>query len=125
MAFLGGYKMHSIEDYDFDLPDELIAQTPLLHRDHSRMLVLDRETNEVKHRMFTDLIDYLQPNDVLVLNESRVIPARLIGEKKETGASIEVLLLKQLEDDCWECLCKPGKRVKVGTIISFGDGLFY
>lgn len=113
--------MNNVESYNFELPESLIAQTPLENRDHSRMLVLNREDNTIEHKCFADLIDYLKPNDVLVLNESRVIPARLIGVKEGTGASIEVLLLKELTDNQWECLCKPGKRVKVGTTILFGN----
>ncbi|WP_232695565.1 tRNA preQ1(34) S-adenosylmethionine ribosyltransferase-isomerase QueA [Brevibacillus daliensis] len=112
-----------VKEYDFDLPEELIAQHPLRDRTSSRLLVLDKKSGEVAHRQFTDLIDYLEPGDVLVVNDSRVLPARLIGEKKDTGANIELLLLKQLGDDRWETLVRPGKRVKVGTEVVFGDGM--
>lgn len=111
-----------LEDFDFNLPQELIAQTPLKCRDHSRLLVLDKETGEVKHQHFTDILDYLNEGDTLVLNDTKVLPARLIGEKIDTKAVIEVLLLKDLGSDSWEALTRPAKRVKVGTVISFGDG---
>ena len=110
------------EDFDYFLPEELIAQTPLQKRDSSKLLVLNKETGEVEHKSFYDIIDYLVPGDVLVLNDTRVIPARLIGEKEETNAVIEVLMLKELEENIWECLSKPAKRIKVGTIVSFGNG---
>ena len=110
------------DDFDYDLPEELIAQTPLKVRDSSRLLVLDKETGEVEHKHFHDIIDYLVPGDTLVLNDTKVLPARLIGTKEDTGAVIEILLLKNLEGDSWECLVKPARRVKVGTIVSFGDG---
>ena len=109
------------DDFDYELPSELIAQTPLSKRDESRLLVLDRETGKVTHKKFYDIIDYLNPGDALVINDTKVIPARIIGEKVDTGAIIELLLLKELEDK-WECLAKPQKRLKIGTIISFGDG---
>jgi S-adenosylmethionine:tRNA ribosyltransferase-isomerase len=112
-----------VKDFDFDLPEELIAQTPLEKRDNSRMLVLDKKTGEIEHKNFYDLIDLLDENDVLVLNDTKVIPARLYGVKEETNALIEILMLKECENNIWECLAKPAKRVKVGTIISFGDGL--
>ena len=112
-----------LEDFDYYLPEELIAQTPLEKRDSSKLLVLDRETGSVEHKHFTDIIDYLNPGDTLVLNDTKVLPARLIGTKEETGAVIEVLLLKDIEGDTWEALTKPAKRVHVGTIVSFGDGL--
>ena len=112
----------NIEDFDYELPEELIAQTPLKVRDSSRLLVLDKETGEIEHKHFTDIIDYLEEGDTLVLNDTKVLPARLIGVKEETGAVIEILLLKNLEKDNWECLVKPARRVKVGTIVSFGDG---
>lgn len=111
-----------VQLFDFHLPEHLIAQQPLAERTASRLLVLDKQTGSVEDRRFTDLIDYLNPGDVLVINDSRVLPARLIGEKEETGAKIEVLLLKPLGDDRWETLVKPGKRVKPGTEIRFGDG---
>ena len=110
------------DDFDYDLPQELIAQTPLKKRDESRLLVLDKETGEVNHKMFYDVIDYLEEGDALVINDTKVIPARIIGTKEDTGAVIELLLLKDKSDNTWECLAKPQKRLKEGTIISFGDG---
>ena len=110
------------DDFDFDLPEELIAQTPLEKRDASKLLVLDKTTGEVSHRHFTDVIDYMEKGDTLVLNDTKVMPARLYGVKEETGAVIEVLLLKDEGNNVWECLTKPAKRIKEGTIISFGDG---
>jgi len=112
-----------VKQFDFDLPERLIAQHPLEDRTASRLLVLNKETGQIDHRRFVDLISYVEPGDVLVLNDSRVMPARLIGEKKETGANIEVLLLKPLGEDRWETLVKPGKRMKPGTEVIFGDGL--
>ena len=112
-----------VKDFYYDLPEELIAQTPLEKRDSSKLLVLDRKTGSIEHKHFTDIIDYLNPGDTLVLNDTKVLPARLIGTKEETGAVIEVLLLKDIQDDTWEALTKPAKRVHVGTIVSFGDGL--
>ena len=109
-------------DFWYELPEELIAQTPLGQRDASRMLHLDRVTGEIEHRHFTDILDYLRPCDCLILNDTRVLPARIYGVKEETGAVVEFLLLKQRELDLWECLCKPGKRAKPGTVFSFGDG---
>lgn len=111
------------DDFDYYLPEDLIAQTPLLKRDSSRLLVLDKNTGEISHRHFADIIDYLNKDDVLVINDTKVIPARLIGTKEETGAVIEVLMLKNIDGDIWECLCKPAKRVKEGTIIKFSDSL--
>lgn len=111
----------NVEWFDFELPERLIAQTPLLDRTASRLLALNKQTGEVTHNKFTDLEQYLQSGDVLVLNDTRVIPARLTGIKSETGAKIELLLLKQLEGDSWEALGKPAKRLKVGTALSFGD----
>jgi S-adenosylmethionine:tRNA ribosyltransferase-isomerase len=110
------------DDYDYYLPEELIAQTPLNDRSSSRLMVLDRKNKTYTDHHFKDIIDYLTPNDVLVLNDTKVIPARLIGEKEDTHASIEVLLLKDLGDNTWECLTRPQKRVHEGTIIKFGDG---
>lgn len=110
------------DDFDFYLPEELIAQTPLKKRDSSKLLVLDKKTGEIEHRHFSDIIEYLEPNDVLVMNNTKVIPARLYGIKEETNAVIEILMLKTTGDDCWECLAKPAKRIKVGTVVSFGDG---
>jgi len=115
--------MMTTEDFNFYLPEELIAQTPLEKRDSSRLLVLDRKTGEIIHKYFTDIIDYLNEGDTLVLNDTKVIPARLIGEKEETKAVIELLMLKEVEPNIWECLVKPAKRVKVGTIVNFSDKL--
>ncbi len=109
-------------DFYFDLPDELIAQVPILDRSSSKLMVLDKETGKIEHKIFKNVIDYLNPGDCLVLNDTRVIPARLIGEKVDTGGKIEFLLLKRHEDDTWESLVKPGKRAKVGTKFSFGNG---
>lgn len=111
------------DDFDFELPEELIAQYPIKMRDQSRMMVLDRKNGDIEHKIFSDIIDYLEKGDTLVLNDTKVIPARLFGEKEETLAHVEVLLLKNLEKDNWECLVKPAKRVKIGTVISFGSGL--
>lgn len=108
--------------YDFDLPKELIAQTPIPDRAASRLMVLDRRTGEIIHARFSQILEYLRPGDVLVLNDSRVRPARLIGIKEGTGAKIELLLLKPFGEDRWEALVKPAKRVKEGTVIVFGDG---
>ena len=111
------------DDFDYYLPEELIAQTPIKERDHSRLLVLDKKTGEITHERFDHIINYLNKGDVLVINNTKVIPARIIGTKEETGAVIEVLMLKDLGSDEWECLCKPAKRVKEGTIIKFSDDL--
>lgn len=113
----------NVNDFDFELPEELIAQTPLLDRTSSRLLVMNKETGNTDHKHFRDIIDYLHAGDTLVLNDTRVLPARLMGVKEDTGANIEVLLLKQIEDDVWETLVKPAKKVKVGTVVSFGEGL--
>ena len=112
-----------VEDFDYPLDENLIAQTPILKRDESRLLVLNRETGEFKHSHFFDIVSYLKKGDALVLNDTKVIPARLVGEKEETKAVIELLLLKELGDDTWSALSKPAKRIKVGTIVSFGNGL--
>ncbi len=109
-------------DFYFDLPEELIAQVPILDRSSSKLMVLDKETGEISHKVFKDIIDYLNPGDCLVLNDTRVIPARLIGAKEGTGGKIEFLLLKRYEDDTWETLVKPGKKAKIGSRFSFGDG---
>lgn len=119
----GSFKKMRKEDFYFDLPEELIAQDPLEDRSSSRLLVLDKETGKVEHHVFWEIIDYLQEGDCLVINDTKVIPARLIGSKIGTDAKIEVLLLKRKENDVWETLVKPGKKAKVGTRISFGDGL--
>ena len=105
------------------MPEELIAQTPLEKRDSSKLLVLDKVTGEMEHKHFTDIIDYLNENDVLVINDTKVIPARLHGIKETTGAHIEVLLLHESDKNVWECLVKPAKRVKIGDIVSFGEGI--
>lgn len=112
------FKTH---DFYYDLPEELIAQTPLEKRDSSRLMVLNRETGEVAHRHFYDIIDYLNPGDCLVMNDSRVLPARLLGHRPSGGA-IEVLLLRDVGNKCWECLCKPGRKMQVGSEVIFGDG---
>lgn len=112
-----------LSDFNYNLPEELIAQDPLEKRDNSRLMVLHRETGELEHKHFYDVIDYLNPGDCLVVNNTKVIPARLMGVKEETGASIEVLLLKRKEEKVWETLVKPGKKARVGARISFGDGL--
>ena len=112
----------STEEFDYYLPEELIAQTPLKDRSSSRLMTLNRETGEISNKHFTDIIDYLRKGDVLVINDTKVIPARIIGVKEETGAVIELLLLKDEVGDTWECLAKPQKRLKVGTIITFGNG---
>ena len=109
------------EDFDFELPEELIAQPPIKERDHSRLLVLNRKDGSIEHKIFTDIIDYLEEGDSLVLNDTKVMPARLYGVKEETDALIEVLLLKDLGDNTWECLTRPAKRIKEGTVVSFGD----
>ena len=109
-------------DFYYDLPEELIAQTPLERRDGSRLMVLDRETGALEHRHFFDLPDYLRPGDCLVLNDSRVLPARLLGHRVPSGGAVEVLLLKDKGDGVWECLTKPGRKTKAGTELSFGDG---
>lgn len=111
-----------LKDFDFTLPEELIAQTPLEDRSSSRLMVLDKNSGEIEHRKFKDIVHYLNAGDCLVLNNTKVMPARLFGIKEETGAHVEILLLKQLERDQWETLVKPAKRVKVGTVIDFGEG---
>ena len=108
-------------DFWYDLPEELIAQTPLQQRDASRLLVLDKTSGQVTHKHFFDIVQYLQPGDCLVMNDSRVLPARLLGHRP-TGGAVEVLLLRDLGDKCWECLCKPGRKMQVGSEVIFGDG---
>ncbi|MCI5703417.1 MAG: tRNA preQ1(34) S-adenosylmethionine ribosyltransferase-isomerase QueA [Erysipelotrichaceae bacterium] len=108
------------EDFNYYLPEELIAQTPLKNRDESRLMVLDKTTGEIEHKHFYDIIDYLEEGDVLVLNDTKVLPARLHGIKESTGSHIEILMLKELESDSWECLAKPAKRISVGDTIDFG-----
>ena len=110
-------------DFFYELPQELIAQSPVEPRDSSRLLTLNKDNGEIEHRVFSDLIDFLNPDDCLILNDTRVIPARIYGVKEETGAVVEFLLLKQKENNVWECLCKPGKRAKIDTVFSFGEGL--
>lgn len=110
-------------DFHFDLPEELIAQDPLEDRSSSRLLVLDKNTGEIEHHVFKDVLDFLHEGDCLVLNNTKVIPARLMGVKADTGATIEVLLLKRRENDIWETLVKPGKKARPGAVISFGDGI--
>lgn len=112
-----------LSDFDYELPEELIAQTPIKSRDRSRLMVLDKLTGDIKHEHFHDIIEELHEGDVLVLNDTKVIPARLIGTKVSTGAVIELLLLKELGEDIWECLSRPAKRLKDGTIVSFHDKL--
>ncbi len=110
-------------DFWYELPEELIAQKPLEQRDSSRMLILDKQTGEYRHGTFRDIIDILNPNDVLVINDSKVIPARLIGKKSDSGINVEVFLLKSIDLDTWEVMTYPGRRTKIGTVIIFGDGL--
>ncbi len=110
-------------DFYFELPEELIAQDPLKERSGSRMLVLDKRTGEIKHEAFKNIVNYLEPGDCLVLNNTKVLPARLLGVKEDTGASVEVLLLKRRQGDVWETLVKPGKKLRPGAKVSFGDGL--
>lgn len=111
------------DDFNYDLPEELIAQVPISKRDESRLMILDRNSGNIEHKKFGDIIDYLNFGDVLVLNDTKVLPARLIGIKDRTGAMIEILLLKNINKDKWECLVKPAKRIKVNDLVSFGDGL--
>lgn len=111
-----------VTDFDYYLPEELIAQTPIKKRDSSRLMVLDRKTKKIEHKIFTDVIDYLESGDCLVINETKVIPARIYG-KKSTGANVEFVLLKQLEEDIWETIVRPGNKLKVGTKVSFGEGI--
>lgn len=112
-----------VKDFYFDLPEELIAQDPLEDRSASRLLVMDKNTGEIEHRVFRDIVDYLRPGDCLVVNDTKVIPARLFGVKADTRAKIEVLLLKRKENDVWETLVKPGRKCKPGTVIEFGEGI--
>ncbi|MDD6327892.1 MAG: tRNA preQ1(34) S-adenosylmethionine ribosyltransferase-isomerase QueA [Eubacteriales bacterium] len=112
----------TLKDFYYDLPENLIAQDPLAQRSNSRLMVLHRETGDIEHKHFRDVIEYLNPGDCLVINDTRVIPARLIGEKEDTGAAIEVLLLKRRDDKTWETLVKPGKKMRVGARVSFGNG---
>lgn len=111
------------DDFDFDLDEDLIAQHPMKNRDESRLMVMNRTSGEISHKRFYDIVDYLEPGDVLVLNDTRVIPARLFGNRPDKDEKIEVLLVKREEDDVWETLVKPGKKMKLGSSITFGDGL--
>ena len=113
----------NINEFDYDLPEECIAQTPLKDRSSSKLLVMDKKTGKLTHEVFSNITNYLHEGDVLVLNNTKVIPARLIGEKEDTHAHIELLLLKTLENDVWECLSRPQKRLKIGTIVTFGNGI--
>lgn len=112
-----------LKDFNYDLPEELIAQDPLEDRSSSRLMVLHKDTGRIEHKIFRDIIDYLNPGDCLVINDTKVIPARLMGIKEDTGVAIEVLLLKRNADDVWECLVKPGKKARTGARIVFGEGL--
>jgi S-adenosylmethionine:tRNA ribosyltransferase-isomerase len=112
----------NVSEFNYDLPEDLIAQFPQKNRDESRLMVLNKEKQTIEHKIFKDILDYLQPGDCLVRNNTKVIPARLYG-KKETGANIEFLLLKRIEDDFWEVMVRPGRKLKIGTIVTFGDGL--
>ena len=111
------------DDFNYDLPEELIAQTPIEKRDSSKLMILDKNSGNIEHRVFSDIISYLDKGDVLVLNDTKVLPARLFGIKKKTNAMIEILLLKDIGEDKWQCLVKPAKRIKIDDVISFGDGL--
>ncbi len=111
-----------VSEFNYNLPEELIAQTPIEKRDESKLMVLDRSKKTIEHKIFKDIINYLEPGDVLVRNNTKVIPARLYG-KKETGANVEFLLLKNIEKDIWECIVRPGNKLHVGTSVTFGDGI--
>ena len=110
-----------VSDFYYDLPEKLIAQHPVENRDESRLMVLDKKTGEIRHRHFYDIIEYLNPGDVLVLNDSRVIPARIFTKRRDTGAEVEVFLLKPLPQNCWECMVRPGKKAKAGKELAVGD----
>ncbi len=111
-----------VSEFNYELPEELIAQTPMEKRDTSRLMVLNKEKQTIEHKIFKDIVDYLEPGDVLVRNDTKVIPARLYG-KKETGANVEFLLLNNIEGDIWESIVRPGNKLHVGTKVIFGDGL--
>jgi len=113
----------NINDYNYELPEKFIAQTPIKNRSESKLMIMDKNTGNIEHKKFYNISDYFKPGDVLVLNDTKVLPARLIGKKKETGANIEILLLKNIEGDLWECLARPGKRLHIGTEIEFSDDL--
>ena len=112
----------NVSEFNYNLPEELIAQIPIKNRDQSRLMILDRENETIEHKIFKDIIDYLKPGDVLVRNNTKVIPARIYG-KKETGANVEFLLLNNIEGDIWESIVRPGNKLHVGTKVIFGDGL--
>ena len=111
-----------VSDFKYELPEELIAQTPIEKRDESRLMILDREEKKIEHKIFKDIINYLKPGDVLVRNNTKVLPARIYG-KKETGANVEFLLLNNIEGDIWESIVRPGNKLHVGTKVIFGDGI--
>ena len=111
-----------VSEFNYNLPEELIAQTPIKNRDESRLMVLDRQNETIEHKVFKDILEYLQPGDCLVRNNTKVIPARLYG-KKDTGANIEFLLLNRIEGDIWEVMVRPGRKLQIGTKVTFGDGL--
>lgn len=111
-----------VAEFNYELPEELIAQTPIQKRDESKLMVLNKKAKTIEHKVFKDIIDYLEPGDVLVRNNTKVIPARLYG-KKETGAKVEFLLLNNIEADTWECIVRPGNKLHVGTKVIFGDGI--
>ncbi len=111
------------KDYWYDLPEELIAQDPLEQRDSSRLMVVNKETGEYEHKVFHDIVDYLNAGDCLVMNNTKVIPARLLGVKEDTGAAVEILLLKRKEKDVWETIVRPGKKLRKGARVVFGDGI--
>ena len=111
-----------LEEFDYELPEELIAQIPIEKRDESRLMILDREKREIEHKTFKNIIEYLEPGDCIVRNNTKVIPARLYG-KKDTGANVEFVLLKQLDGDIWESIVRPGNKLKIGAKVNFGDGL--
>ena len=113
----------NVSDFNYNLPEELIAQVPLEQRDESRLMILDKQNKKIEHKTFKDILDFLKPGDCLVRNNTKVIPARLYGVKEETGVNVEFLLLKRIEGDIWECIVKPGRRLKPGTKVIFGDGL--
>ena len=123
MIILREREIMDLKDFNYDLPEKLIAQDPLEDRSSSRLMVLHKDTGRIEHKIFRDIIDYINPGDCLVINDTKVIPARLMGIKEDTGAAIEVLLLKRNVDDVWECLVKPGKKARTGARIIFGEGL--
>jgi|LSQX01.1.fsa_nt_gb S-adenosylmethionine:tRNA ribosyltransferase-isomerase len=123
LAIVWSLEAMKVADFDYYLPEELIAQEPVEPRDASRLLVVHRQTGELEHKVFRDIVDYLRPSDVLVINDTKVIPARLFGKKKGTGGQVELLLIKRISQDVWETLVRPGRRVRPGTWLEFGDGL--